>query len=239
MTEESVNQESGYAQGNPAITSKQENLVTLVAPKTFESGGRMRIFVQVGNGSESNFLFAPAFIKAAQTQRGNLEGLHVYTYDELVQEERTRQMWAAIAIGMSGAANSMAAQNAGYSYTTGSYGGTYSGNVYSVPGSSFGGSYTGTYTAQTYNPYVARMAQQQAQAQTQEQMRTMAEYGAQAMAELGHSILRLNTVRVGQFCGGQVEVDAPVVSNDVEKLGFEVRVGEEMHRFYFRMRKCE
>lgn len=70
-------------------------------------------------------------------------------------------------------------------------------------------------------------------------MRTMAEYGAQAMAELGHSILRLNTVRVGQFCGGQVEVDAPVVSNDVEKLGFEVRVGEEMHRFYFRMRKCE
>lgn len=199
----------------------------------------MRIFVQVGNASQDKFWFNTSNIQVACTDSGSTIERHVFTYDELVAEEQSRQMWAAIAIGLSGAANAMSAQNAGYSYRTGTYNGNFTGNIYSSPMTSFGGTYSGTYSERTYNPYVAQMAKQQSEAQTNQQLQALAEAGDRAMQELGRSILRHNTVSPGQICGGVVEIESPIANDFGEEMYIYVTIDGEIHAMRFRVLKAD
>jgi hypothetical protein len=54
-----------------------------------------------------------------QIQDGQSRDLHVYTYDELVSEERTRQAIQAIGVGLGAAGNAMSAASAGNYNATG------------------------------------------------------------------------------------------------------------------------
>ena len=246
----SENQDSGYADGNPSITSKMTNLVQVVVPSTFESGERMRIFVQTGNAGKETYGFDTYYISAENTDNLDVwSTLHVYSYDELVAEEKSRQMWAAIAVALSGVSRSLAATNAGYSYNngtySGAYNGNYNGNIYSGYGSAnyggtYGGTYGGSWSSVTYNPYIAQMAQENAQAQTNAEMQSLMESGNRAMAALGRSILKYNTVSPGSFCGGQVEIDAPKVYSDkLTNFRIVAGAGGEYHSFLFRVGKVQ
>lgn len=228
-----------YAQGNPGITSKKQNIVSVVVPQMFKSNERMRIYVQVGNGTSNQYWFAPDSVSVSCSNNGEVLDRHVFTYEELVSEERSRQMWAAIAVALAGASNAMAAQNAGYSYTTGTYSGSFSGNIYSTPSASFGGTYSGMYTERTYNPYVAQLAQQQAQAQTQRQLQALEAAGNRAMHDLGRTILRTNTVSPGQICGGVIEIESPIANDSEEEMNINVSIGNEQHSMRFRVTKVD
>ena len=236
------NQDAGYADGNPTITSKMTNLVQVVVPSTFEVGERMRIFVQTGNAGNETYDFDTYNVSAWNTDDKDLwTDLRVYSYDDLVAEEKSRQAWAAVAVALAGASRSMAASNAGYSYNNGTFDGSYNGNVYSGYGSAnYRGNFSGTWSGVSYNPYAAQIAQQNAQEQTTAQMQSLVESGNRAMAALGRSILKYNTVRPGSFCGGQVEIDSPKVYSDKNtNFRIMVKAGGEEHSFMFRVGKAK
>jgi hypothetical protein len=53
-----------------------------------------------------------------QTVNGEVAQLKVFTYDELVQEERSRQIATAVLVGLAAGANAAAASQAGYYHST-------------------------------------------------------------------------------------------------------------------------
>lgn len=236
-------QEMMYSNGQRAIVSKLNNTAIVVTPTSFESGGRMRVYVQTANRTEKKFDFDSENLTVRTESLAERKYLHVYTYDDLVAEERSRQAWAAFAIALSGVSNSIAASNAGYSYTTGTYSGSYGGNIYSPYGpSSYGydGTYSGTYSGTTYNPYISQLAQQQATNQMTSQLTSIEAKSSSVIESLGNSILRYNTVYPNSICGGQVEIDAPTVDENKETfLLLRLRTGNEIHRFKFKVHKLD
>lgn len=239
------NQRVVYEDGNKVLYSRKNNLVAVAMPSTFESGNRIRAYVQVGNGTNDTFEFSPLCIKATgSANTPTEEQLHIYTYEELVAEQKRKEMWQAIAIAMSGVANSYSAAYAGNSTTYGTYSGNAYGNLYgrgAAYGNNYGYSsyYSGSYTAYTYDPYKAQMAQQQASANTQRQMESLMANSQAAMHELSKNMLKLNTVDPGGICGGLIALDSPRVKAEVNYMIIEVDTGEETHVFKFRVGKAE
>lgn len=234
-----------YEDGKPVLYSRLTNLVAVALPETIESGDRFRMYVQVGNGSHRTFMFSPDDITVTQavgTPQQNI--LHVYTYDELVAEQKRKEMWNQVALALAGAAQSYGAAYAGHSYSYGTFSGTSHGNLYGM-GSAYGNNYnynstySGMYTSHTYDPYKAQMAQQQATANTQHQMQVLMENSQAAMYELSKNILKKNTVDPGAICGGLVEIDGPSVQTEPTYMTIEVETGEETHTFKYRLRKAQ
>ncbi len=235
-------QEMMYSNGQRAVISKLNNTAIVVVPTSFKSGERMRVYVQTANRTNEKFDFDSKSVSADTGSLAERKVLRVYTYDELVAEERSRQAWAAFAIALSGISNSMAASNAGYSYTTGTYGGSYGGNVYSPYGSSYGydGTYSGTYSGTTYNPYISQLAQQQATDRMTSQLASIESRGNSVIESLGNSILRYNTVYPNSICGGQVEIDAPIVNEKDESFFWlDIETGTDVHEFKFKVHKLD
>nr|DAG38733.1 MAG TPA: Prokaryotic membrane lipoprotein lipid attachment site [Caudoviricetes sp.] len=236
-------QEMLYSNGQRAIVSKLKNTAIIVVPNSFKSGERMRVYVQTANRTNEKFDFDSKSVSADTGSLVERKVLRVYTYDDLVAEERSRQAWAAFAIALSGVSNSIAASNAGYSYTTGTYSGSYGGNIYSPYGpSSYGydGTYSGTYSGTTYNPYISQLAQQQATDKMTSQLMSIESKSNSVVESLGNSILRYNTVYPNSICGGQVEIDAPTV-NEKEEIFFwlDIETGADVHEFKFKVHKLD
>jgi len=106
---------------------------------------------------------------------GQLAGLKVITYEELVSEERTRQVAAAVLDGLAAGANAAAASRAGYySHNT---------TVYTP---------RGTYTATTtgYSPAAAAIAQSNATAQNEAMIGATIERGQQNLAMLEQAVMK-------------------------------------------------
>lgn len=234
-----------YEDGKEVLYSKQGNLVAVALPGSFESGERIRGYVQVGNGTMTSFDFSPHSVKAtAAVGTSFQEVLHIYTYEELVAEQKRKEMWNRVALALAGAAQSYGAAYAGRSTTYGTYSGNSKGSLYGM-GSAYGNnynytsSYTGMYTASTYDPYQAQMAQQQVTANTQRQMQDLMEHSQAAMYELSKNMLKRNTVSPGGICGGLIAMDSPDVKQEPTYMEIEVETGEETHVFKFRVRKAE
>lgn len=234
-----------YEDGKEVLYSRKGNLVAVALPATFESGERIRGYVQVGNGTLNSFDFSPNYIEVtAAVGTPMQEKLHVYTYEELVAEQKRKEMWQAVAIALAGAAQSYSAAYAGHSTTYGTYSGNANGNIYGM-GSSYGNNYSftsnysGMYTAHTYDPYKAQLAQQQANANTQHQMQHLMENSQAAMYELSKNMLKRNTVDSGGICGGLIALDSPNVEQEATFMEIEVETGEEIHVFKYRVRKAE
>jgi len=141
----------------PALISKKRHLVMIRANTRLLPGGARPAFTVIvrnqGRGPET---LLETGIRAHQTVAGKTAALRVFRYDELVEEEQTRQAVAAFGAALSGFGNAMAASNAGYVNTTGSV----------TTRGPYGTSY-GTYSATTYDPLRAQIAQDRAAAQTQ------------------------------------------------------------------------
>lgn len=229
--------------GHEVLYSLKSNLVAIALPSTVESDTRVRAYVQVGNGTKYDFEFSPSdvsFTDAVGTEKESIH--HVYTYEELLAEEQTRQMWQMVALAFSAAGNAMAASNAGYSYSNGYYSGNYSGNIYGGYGNHIGGydgMMSGTYSSVTYDPAKAQMARDLAEIKTNQMMASVMQNSQDAMQSLARSILKRNTVLPGGICGGQVEFDGPVVFDTPTEIEFQVTTGEERHVFKYSLRKVE
>jgi len=138
-----ADQKSVYKDGRKTLISVKQSTVA-IAPETdtVKSGQRDNFVVAVNNGTNHEILFSTDDVTTYFKTNGQKSALKVFSYDELVAEEKKRQAWAAVAAALQGAADSMNAANAGYSNTYG----TYSGSAYSSYGTSaYGyGTYSGT-----------------------------------------------------------------------------------------------
>lgn len=198
-------QQAMMRDGNPALVSRQANSVVLIRPagRAFASNGRPTFIVGMNNLGRGPIEFVMSTVAATQNAGGQFAGLHVYTYEELAQEERNRQIAAAILTGVAVAANSYSAAQSGY-YSANSRVSTSRGGVYNV-------STTG------YSPTAAVIAQQNAAVQNEVLVAATIERGQQNMAELEGTILKDNTLLPGEWYGGRLQLQPPAKAADGAK----------------------
>jgi hypothetical protein len=225
------NQESLTRDGVPALVSKQKYVVMLrPAAAVVRSSGRPSFVVAVYNPTKAPTELRVSGISARQVGATN-QAVHVYTYEELIAEVERKQRWATFAAALGGAANAMAAANAGYSRTTGVYSGRTYGTYSGALNGSYTGSTTGIYSATTYDSGRAYAAQQMASAQTAANFAAIQANGQQALDELQNSILKDNTVMPGEWIGGVVVLDSPIEANGGASYSIDVQISGEIHTF--------
>jgi len=115
--------------------------------------------------------------------------LKVITFDDLMLEERNRQIARAFIGGLAVAANSYSASRAGYYNNT---------STVSTP--------RGTYRVNTtgYSPTAAAIAQTNAAAQNEAIIAITIEQGQRNMADLERGVIKDNTLLPGEWYGGQL-----------------------------------
>jgi hypothetical protein len=141
-----------------------------------------------------------------QTRGGRVfHQLQVKSYDELVQEERTRQVMGAILVGVAAGANAAAAANAGYGVTPG-------GRTY-------------------YSPTAAAIAQANASYQNEAMIAGAAAQNHQRMAELEGMVIKDHTLIPGEWYGGQLHIERPQATDAPPTYLISVTIGGDVHRF--------
>lgn len=189
-------QQAMMRDGNPALVSRQKGSIVLARPaaRTFDSNARPAFIIGLNNLGAGPIEFAISNVRVTQRVEGREYALHVFTYDELAQEERNRQVAMAVLAGVAVGANAVAASNAGY-YNRNS--------TVSTP--------RGTYQVSTtgYSPTAAAIAQSNAAAQNEAIVATTIEQGQRNMANLERAILKDNTLLPGEWYGGQLHLSVP------------------------------
>lgn len=157
--------------------------------------------------------------------------VHVYSYAELLDEEKTRQAWAAVAAGLAAAGNSMQAASAGYSTSYGSYTGstygTYGGSPYS--GTTYGSGYV-----TTYDPAKAQAAQALANQQNMANLQGMQMTNTLNEQRL-REILKTTTVFPGASHSGEVVFEVPKETGESEYISVRVSMGNDEHAFHVKL----
>jgi hypothetical protein len=189
-------QEALIRDGNPALVSRKNNSIVLIRPaaRHFVPGGRPIFVVGIHNLGKGPIEFRVANIEAAQAVNQQAVDMKVITYEQLVTEERNRQIVAAVLTGVAAGASAAAASQAGY----------YSRNTtVHTP--------RGTYQAHTtgYSPTAAAIAQARVSAQNEVMIANTIETGQRNMAMLEQSVIKDNTLLPGEWYGGQVHLQPP------------------------------
>jgi hypothetical protein len=179
--------------GQPALVSRQKNSLVLVRPasRQLQTRGRPVFVVGINNLSKAPVDFRVGQIEATQHIGGSDYAMQVVTYEMLVQEEKNRQVAAAIFTGLAAAGNAYSASQAGYGHYT-----TPSGR-------------TGTF----YDPTATAIAQGNAAAQNEAMIATTDEAGQRNMAALEQTVVKDNTLMPGEWYGGQLHF-APLPEQD-------------------------
>jgi hypothetical protein len=173
--------------GMQILASNKRHLVML-RPNARSLGGNARpaFTLIVRNQGKKPETLHEAGIRAWQVIDRNHVGVRVFRYDELIQEEETRQKVAAFGAALSGFGRAMSAANAGNVTTTGTV------TTQGPYGTTFG-----TYSASTYDPARAQMAQSIAAAETSADFERLRAQGEANLRALDATILKDNTVMPG------------------------------------------
>ncbi|MDA9469635.1 hypothetical protein XH87_34405 [Bradyrhizobium sp. CCBAU 53415] len=178
--------------GQPALVSTQKSSLVLVRPasRQMQANGRPVFVVGINNLSKQPVDFRVGQVEAVQHAAASDFEMKVVTYEMLVQEERNRQVAAALLTGLAAGANAYSAANAGHgSYTTPS-------------------GRTGTF----YSPTAAVIAQNNAAVQNEAMIAATVETGQRNMAALEQAVIKDNTLMPGEWYGGQLHLAPPVAS---------------------------
>jgi hypothetical protein len=194
---------------------------------------RSSIELLIMNHGDKPFNFGPENVTA---KLADGTPVAIITYEQLVHEEKRRETWAAIAVGLGAAANSMSAATSGYYSGTATYSGSTYGSFGSTPYSanSFG---TATYSG--YNAGQAQLSQSVANAQNQASFANMAEQNAANMQAL-KAYMRTTTVDPQQLFGGAVIFELPKEARDSKAdvpMTFVVTINGEEHQFAVELKR--
>jgi hypothetical protein len=215
--EAKADQQAVVRDGQPALVSQRKNSLVIARPaaREFRIGGRPVFVLAIYNRTGTPQEFRVANVQVTQVVHGEAAQLKVITYEMLVQEEKTRQVFAAIGAGLAAGANSYSASQAGY-YNSNS-------TVYTP---------RGTYQVNTtgYSPTAAAIAQSNANAQNTEMIGATIERGQANMAMLERGVIKDNTLMPGEWYGGQLHIQ-PLVSDDgsTKIYSIAVQVGSDRH----------
>ena len=213
----SINQQAIVRDGQPALVSTKKNSIVIVRPasRRLQIGGRPVFIVGIFNRTTRPLNFRVSDIDVTQTVNGGEAHLKVITYEELVQEEHTRQAFRALAVGLAAAGNSISASRAGYY--------NYSSTIYAP---------SGTYLANTtgYSPTAAAIAQANANAMNANMIEATVARGQASLAYLERAVIKDDTLMPGEWYGGQLHVQ-PLISagGQVKRYTISVLVGSERH----------
>jgi hypothetical protein len=201
-------QQAMVRDGQHALVSRQKNSLVLVRPasRQLQSNGRPVFVVGINNLGKQPVDFRVGQVEAVQHVGASDYEMKVVTYEMLVQEEKNRQIAAAILTGVAAAGNAYSASQAGYGHYT-----TPSGR-------------TGTF----YSPTAASIAQNNAAAQNDAMIGATIETGQQNMAVLEHSVIKDNTLMPGEWYGGQLHL-APPTEGAQKTYTIVITVGNDRH----------
>jgi hypothetical protein len=203
-------QQAMMRDGQPALVSRQKNSLVLVRPasRQVRTNGRPVFVVGINNFGKQPVDFRVSEVEATQHVGTSDYGIQIVTFEMLVQEEKNRQVAAAILTGVAGAANAYSASRAGYgSYTT--------------PGGR-----TGTF----YSPTAAAIAQNNAAMQNEAMFAATVETGQRNMATLEQSVIKDNTLMPGEWYGGQLHLAPPTDQPGGQKTyTIVITVGSDRH----------
>jgi hypothetical protein len=205
--------------GQAALVSRGKTSLVLVRPasREFKSGNRPVFVVGINNMAATPLDFKVANIQAAQVVGEQLVGLKVVTYEQLVGEERGRQVARALLVGLAAGANAVSASQAGY-YNRDS-------TVITPRG--------GTYQVHTtgYSPTAAAIAQSNAAAQNEAMVASTIEQGQVNLATLERSVIKDNTLMPGEWYGGQLHLEPPAsaASGAAKTYSIALLVGNDRH----------
>jgi hypothetical protein len=203
-------QQAMMRDGQPALVSRQKNSLVLVRPasRQVRTNGRPVFVVGINNFGKQPVDFRVSEVDATQHVGASDYGMQVVTFEMLVQEEKNRQVAAAILTGVAGAANAYSASRAGYgSYTT--------------PGGR-----TGTF----YSPTAAVIAQNNAAMQNEAMFAATVETGQRNMATLEQSVIKDNTLMPSEWYGGQLHLAPPTDQPGGQKTyTIIITVGSDRH----------
>jgi hypothetical protein len=182
-------QQAMMRDGQPALVSRQKSSLVLIRPasRQLQANGRPVFVVGINNLGKQPVEFRVGQVEALQHVGASDYEMPIVTYEMLMQEEKNRQVAAAILTGVAGAANTYSASRAGYgSYTT--------------PGGR-----TGTF----YSPTAAIIAQNNAAVQNEAMFAATVESGQRNMAVLEQSVIKDNTLMPSEWYGGQLHLAPP------------------------------
>jgi hypothetical protein len=212
-----ADQQSIVRDGRPGLVSTRKNSIVIARPaaRQLQIGGRPVFVLAIYNRSSKPLNFRVADVSVTQTVNGGEAQLKVITYEELVQEEQTRQTFRAIGAGLAAAGNSISASQAGYYHSNST--------VY-APGGMYQVSTTG------YSPTAAAIAQANANATNAELIGATIERGQANMAFLERAVIKDNTLMPGEWYGGQLHIQ-PLISQGgpIKYYKISVQVGPDRH----------
>ena len=196
---------------------------------TYTSEERPTIVVSVLNGTEEPFNFSTEDIQVF------VDGFEhkVFTYDELVEEVKRKEAWATVAAALSGAAESINAANAGYSYNSGTT------NTYAYD--NFGNStYSyGSYSGYTYDATAAQKARDAANAKTQANLQAIQNQADSSLNALSSTMLKKTTVFPQSWHGGYVTIAKISNSEQPHEIKVVVTAAGEEHEFILQQHKVQ
>jgi hypothetical protein len=210
-----------YHGGAPLLTSfKRHGVALSLANSEFgDEIGRLPTFnIMVLNRGTEAFDFSPANISALSGETP----VKIYTYEEMQKRIKHEANMLAFATALNGASRSMQASQPTTTYSSGTV------NAYGS-----GGYATGNYygTSTTYNPAATAAAQAQINAQTQNQVATIAATRNAQLASTG-TMLRRDTVAPGQTAGATINLHAESIRSG-KPLILRVTIDGESHDFVF------
>ena len=204
-------QQSIVRDGRPALVSRQKNTVVLVkpGPREMQAGGRPVFVIGINNLGKAPVDFRVGDVVVNQMVAGQEYPMQVVTYETLAQEEKSRQVAAAILVGVAGAANAYGASRAGH------------------------GSYTNSRGQHRsfYNPVASAIAQDRAAAQNEAMIAATIETGQQNMMALEQEVLKDNTVMPREWIGGTLHLSPPTTppSGNRKSYSIIITLGADRH----------
>lgn len=204
------NQQSLMRDGQPALVSRQKNSLVLVRPaaRQLQANGRPVFIVGINNISRGPIDFRVGQVDANQRVGAAEYPMQIVTFEMLQQEEKNRQVAAAILVGVAGAANAYGASRAGYGH-------------YTTPGGR-----NGTF----YSPTAAAIAQNNAAVQNEAMVAATIERGQANMAMLEQAVIKDNTLMPGEWYGGQLHLAPPTDQGGGQKsYSIVITVGSDRH----------
>jgi hypothetical protein len=217
----SAGQTALVREGRPAISSVGRNTIVLLSRVNRElpQGQRVGFVLAIHSRTPhpQDFRFSDIEVMQSFPDRSP-QPIEVLTFEKLQREERTRQVVAAILVGVAAGANAAAATRAGYyNSTTRMY----------TPG--------GTYVARTtgFSPVANAIAQGNAAVQNAAMIDATVAQGQANLARLENEYIKDHTLLQGEWYGGVVGIEPPAYASadEVKTYLMTIRVGADVHRF--------
>jgi hypothetical protein len=205
--------------GQSALISQQQNSVVMIRPAQRRlAGGERPVFVVgVRNLTGKPLNFSVRDIAVTQVTGAESVAMKVFSYDELVEEEQTRQVVTALLIGAAAGANTALASRAGYRTRT---------TTENAP------SGTRVYQSTSFSPSRAATAQRSALRLGGRMVDAAIREGDSNLKALEREVIKDNTLLPGEWYGGTLHVQPPAEAADAatpKRYSIAMKIGPDTH----------